>query len=204
MHMGAALVTGGAKRLGREIALTLAARGYDIALHYNASRIDAEKTAAEIEQAGVSCTLFAADLSDIMQCEALVDSVFQAFPHVNVLVNNASIFERGELKETTLELLARHMRINFEAPVFLTQAFAERCKNGAVVNMVDARVHQKKHPYMAYLLSKKALLNFSHMAAVELAPHIRVNAVCPGFVIVFCHPRVGGDPFANRLPPTRE
>ena len=179
----AALVTGGAQRLGRSIALGLAGRGYDIALHYHHSKENAQRTAAEIGALGALCEIFAADLQDTNACSALMSRVFSAFPALSVLVNNASIFERGSLLDTDAALLSRHMRINFEAPLELSQAFARAAGQGAIINMVDARVMQKKHSHIAYLLSKKALYNFTQMAAVELAPAIRVNGICPGFVL---------------------
>ena len=183
MASGAALVTGGARRLGRSIALELAQRGYDIALHYNHSTQDAEKTASEIRMLGVACELLQANLEDGKASEKLAQQAFKRFPQLNVLINNASIFERGSLLESDAALLARHMRINFEAPLLLTQAFARSAKEGNVINMVDARVMQAKHSHVCYLLSKKALYHFTQMAAVELAPRIRVNGVCPGFVL---------------------
>ena len=183
MSRGAALVTGGARRLGRSIALALAARGYDIALHYNTSSSDAQETAAAVKKHGVACELFQADLQDAAACTALMQQVFQCFPALNVLVNNASIFERASLLESDEALLARHMRINFEAPLLLTQAFGRKASAGNIINMVDARVMQSKHSHVCYLLSKKALYHLTEMSAVELAPRIRVNGLCPGFVI---------------------
>lgn len=183
MQASAALVTGGARRLGRHIALALAQNGHDIALHYHYSKDEALATAAEISALGVACELFQGNLADSTQRSALAKAVDSVFPHWNVLINSASIFERGSLAESDEEQLARHMRINFEAPMFLTRDFAQRGQHGVVVNLIDARVHQAKHSHLCYLLSKKALYGFTEMAAVELAPRVRVNAVCPGFVL---------------------
>lgn len=199
--MSAALITGGARRVGREIALALAARGTDIALHYHHSQKDAEDTAKEVRAHGVRCSLLRADLNDQANYAPLIATAHEDFPKLDILINNASIFERGSLMESDGELLARHMRINFEAPFFLTQAFAKQVGAGVVVNMLDTCVTQSKHSHMPYLLSKKALLEFTKMSAVELGPRIRVNGVCPGYVLP--SPGFGADyeqRLAARLP----
>jgi NAD(P)-dependent dehydrogenase (short-subunit alcohol dehydrogenase family) len=201
MSQGAALVTGSARRVGRAIALKLAENGFDIALHYHYSQIDAHKTAQEVQALGVKCQLFQANLEDASQCETLAQSVFSAFPQWNVLINSAAIFERGSLVESSKELLARHMRINFEAPVLLTRDFARLAKQGAVVNLIDARVMQVRHSHVCYLLSKKALYDFTQMSALELAPDVRVNGVCPGFVLASgTHEEGYGERLRLRLP----
>lgn len=192
----AALVTGGARRIGRELCLALAADGYDIALHYHHSQEEAEATAAEVGTFGAQCRLFAADLSDTASYGPLVTKAKEAFPYLNLLINNASIFEPGRLQDSSPELLARNFRINFEAPFFLTQAFARSVEQGAVINMVDSCVSKEQHSHLSYLLSKKALLELTKMAAVELAPRIRVNGICPGFTL----PSGGfGDEYKHKL-----
>lgn len=175
-----ALVTGGAKRIGRAIALALAEKGYNIALHYNHSKDDVIATRSAVEAKGVSCHIFHADLKDSGSYKKLVDTVFQLYPNCTLLVNNASIFERGSFLETTEELFDAHMDTNFKAPFFLTQAFSRCCRNGLVVNIVDSYVKRDTGAYFAYLLSKKALYNFNRMAARALAPGIRVNAIAIG------------------------
>lgn len=180
---GAALVTGGAKRLGREIALRLAQQGYDIALHYNHSKQAAQQTAADIEALGTQCSIFQADLADTDQCGALIEQAKQAYPDLRVLINNASVFDRGPFMNSDKALYDAQHNINVIAPIFLTQAFARGGQQGYVVNMIDASVAKNSHSYFFYLLSKKSLLEFTKMAAAELAPHIRVNGVCPGYVL---------------------
>lgn len=179
----AALITGAAGRLGRGIALHLAAKGYDIALHYRHSRAEAEATARDIAGKNVVCHLLQADLADPAQCPALVAKAHTAFPQLSVLVNNASVFDKGGFLESDASLLRKEFAVNFEAPVFLTQAFARQVKQGAVVNMLDTCVTQHRHSHFFYLLSKKSLLAFTQMAAAELAPAIRVNGVAPGYVL---------------------
>lgn len=178
----AALVTGGAKRLGEAIALKLASLGYDIALHYHQSYPEITKVRDRIHQLGVDVDIFSADLSRFCY-EQLMKEVVKRFPHLEILINNASIFERKALMETTESDYMRHMDINLKAPMFLMQAFAKQAKRGCIVNMVDSYVVHNKTPFFPYLLSKKALLECTKMAATVLAPDIRVHAICPGVVL---------------------
>jgi NAD(P)-dependent dehydrogenase (short-subunit alcohol dehydrogenase family) len=179
----AILVTGGARRVGRAIALHLAQAGYDIALHYNHSDEEAQQTAADIKNIGAACQLFQADLADISVYDDLIMRALKAFPSLVALVNNASVFDRGTFMESDVALYQKEFRINFEAPVFLTQVFARHVKEGAVVNMLDTNVTRQVTSYFFYSLSKKALLEFTRMAARELGAAIRVNAVCPGYLL---------------------
>ena len=185
---GAALVTGAARRIGAAIARALARNGYDIALHYLTSGEEAGRTAREIEAVGRRCRLFRCDLNDHEETAALLPSVREHFAELNVLVNNASVFERGSLADTGPELFERHFNINLRAPFFLTQSFAETCGRGQVVNILDTRVSRSDPHHAAYTLSKKALLELTRMAARELGPAIRVNAVSPGMIL----PPAGG------------
>lgn len=183
MAKGAALVTGGAKRIGREIALRLAAEGYDIALHYSTSEAEAKQTAKDIESTGAKCRLFKADLADMGAVAKLAADVKQAFPGWNILINNASIFERANLAETTEELFDRHLAINLKAPLFLTQAFAGQTKTGSVVMLLDSFIHKNTGAFFSYLLSKKSLADLVPMAARALAPSHRVNGVALGYIL---------------------
>jgi pteridine reductase len=178
--MPTALITGAAKRIGKAIALELADAGYDIALHYHTSREEAKDTAAQIAVKGRRATLFCADLSDLSAVDALIQEVFKAHPECTVLVNNASLFKRGTLKETTGEQLIEHFTANSFTPMLLTQGFARHAKGGAVVNMLDTHITRTHDAHAAYLLSKKTLAEFTRMAARAFAPVIRVNGVAPG------------------------
>ncbi len=180
---GAALVTGGARRIGAAIARALADHGFDVALHYRTSAESARHTAAEIEGRGRRCRLFRCDLNDHRETAALIPKVREQFSDLNVLVNNASIFERATLAATGPELFERHFNINLKAPFFLTQAFARDCGQGQVVNIVDTRVSRSDPHHAAYTLSKKTLLELTKMAARELGPAIRVNGVSPGMIL---------------------
>jgi len=179
----AALITGGAKRIGRAIALALAREGYDLAVHYNRSADAATELADEIARLGRRCELFQRDLADAEQVAALVPDVVAALPDCNVLVNNASIFQRAGLMDTDADLFDRHFAVNFRAPFFLSQAFARHCRSGQIVNLLDTTIARTFTPYFAYALTKKALADFTKAAAKALGPHIRVNGVCPGLIL---------------------
>jgi len=179
----AAIVTGGAKRIGRHIALALADRGYDIALHYNHSLKEAQSAALEIEKKGVQCTLFQCDLNRTSEVIQLMPNVFERFPECNLLVNNASIFERAQFLDTDTELLDRFLNINFKAPFFLSRDFAGYCQEGQIINILDTKISKEVIHYFTYAITKKTLYEFTRMAAKVLAPRIRVNGICPGMIL---------------------
>lgn len=180
---GAALVTGGARRIGAAISLALARNGYDVALHHLSSVEAAERIAGEIEGLGRRCRLFRCDLNDHRETANLVARVREHYSSLDVLVNNASVFERGTLADTGQDLLERHFNINFKAPFFLSQAFADGCARGHIINILDTRVSRSDPHHAAYTLSKKALLELTRMAAREFGPAIRVNGVSPGMIL---------------------
>ena len=180
---GAALVTGGAIRLGKALALRLAREGYDIALHYGRSADAAEATCAEVRALDVACETFSHDLADAAGIDGLLDRVHARFPNLTALVNSASGYTPGTIAETTPEQFDELFAVNLKAPLFLMQAFAKRCGNGAVVNVLDNKIAFHQFEYAAYLLTKKGLADLTRMAALEFAPTIRVNGVAPGVVL---------------------
>ena len=178
-----ALITGGAQRIGKSIALHLASRGFKIALHCNRSHAEAQKVAREIRRRKGICKIFSADLADTGEVQNLIPRVLQEFPRLDVLINNASIFERSNLKTGSVELLDRHWAINLRAPYVLIAEFFRRCKRGQVINLLDTHVVQNRVSHVAYLLSKKSLSDLTKLAAVELAPQIRVNGIAPELIL---------------------
>ena len=186
-----ALITGGARRLGKAMALYLAGRGHDIAVHYHASAEEAEATAAEIRALGVRAEIFQADLLDLDATETLVPRATAALGPLTVLVNNASIFEYDNWRSASRQSWDRHMGSNLRAPFVLTQAFARQApkadRSGSepraqalVVNMIDQRVLKPTPEFMTYSLAKAGLWWLTQTSAQALAPDIRVNAIGPG------------------------
>ena len=180
---GTALVTGAAKRIGRQVALHLAREGYQIALHYYSSKVEAMATAQVIYKMGVRCELFCCDLGNELEVLKLMPEVFKAFPNLNLLINSASIFIPNQFSAQDLSLFKTHWDINFKAPYILTAEFARMVKKGQVINFVDANVSKNKTGYADYLMTKKALLEFTKMAAVQWGPGIRVNGISPGMIL---------------------
>lgn len=187
-----ALVTGGAVRIGREIALHLAARGFDVAIHYSSSAAEANATLAGIEAQGRRAVALQADLLDDGQTETLVPAAAGALGGpLTLLVNNASIFEYDNIHTATRRSWDRAMGSNLRAPFLLTQAFAAQAPKAAlvkgeplsqalVVNMIDQRVLKPTPEFMSYSLAKAALFAFTRTAAQALAPDIRVCGIGPG------------------------
>lgn len=178
-----ALVTGAARRIGREIALNLARHGYDIALQFKGSRDEAEQTADEIRALGRAVALFEVDLSSPEAATKLVEDAIAAMGGLGVVVNNASVFERDDWDSVTRESWAEHMTVNLEAPFRIIQAFARAVPpemNGVAVNIIDQRVFNLTPHFISYTLSKSGLWTLTRTLALALAPKIRVAAIGPG------------------------
>ena len=194
MQAGAALITGAGRRLGRAMALDLAAQGWAVAVHYNRSAEAAESVAAEARAAGApAAAAVGADLLDHAATDGLVDRARDALGRtLTLLVNNASIFERDDLGTFTRESWDRHVDSNLWAPMRLTQAFAAQAPealrdpdglpraSACVVNMIDQRVWKPTPFFTTYTVAKMGLWAFTRTAAQALAPGIRVNGIGPG------------------------
>jgi len=188
-----ALVTGAGKRLGRAMAIYLARRGFDVALHYASSKTGADETADAIRELGRKAVTLQADLLDQDQTEALFPAAQQALGgSITCLVNNASIFEYDTIHTATRTSWDRHLDSNLRAPFVLTQAMAAQglapCKDaegepvatGLIVNMIDQRVLKPTPEFMTYSIAKMALWAMTRTTAQGLAPALRVNAIGPG------------------------
>ncbi len=178
----AALVTGGAVRLGRAIALALAGQGFSVAIHCNSSRDKAEATADEVRALGVRAVVVQADLAREGEMHGLVAAAAALGP-VGVLVNNASTFERDEWDDATRESWDLHMEPNLRAPFVLAQAFARALPadaEGVVLNMIDMRVWSLTPHFVSYTVSKAGLWALTQSLALALAPRVRVVAIGPG------------------------
>lgn len=177
-----ALVTGGATRLGFVFSRALAEAGFDIALHYHSSSKAAQKAAESIRKLGVGCTTFPFDLSE-QDPQKLIEQVYDKHPTLQVLVNSASAYDAASIAGTSRDGLQHQFTVNFFAPFLLTRAFAKVCSMGSVINILDNKIAFQQNSYAAYLLSKKALGEFTQLAAMELAPDIRVNGIAPGVIM---------------------
>ncbi|WP_033923301.1 SDR family oxidoreductase [Sphingomonas sp. 37zxx] len=180
---GLALVTGSCRRLGAHIAATLAAAEYDVALHASRDPKPDAWAIAAIEAAGVAWHGFACDLNDFSAVERLVPAVAAHFGRrVDVLVNNASLFDAGDGKLPDAAALVAHYRVNVAAPIALATALAEQ-GGRAVVNILDQRIARPHRDQLAYTLSKQALAEATRTLAAVLSPLVRVNAVAPGLTL---------------------
>lgn len=181
-----ALITGGARRVGRAIALELGAAGADIAVHYGRSEAEATETIEDLAAHGVTAHPVQADLSDLDSAATLPDRVHETFGRpANVLVNSASGFPTDSLDDATPEGWRAAHALTLEAPVFLTQSFARLLGRdpGAVVNITDVRTATPYRTHFSYIVAKGGLDTFTKAAAVALGPSVRVNAVALGVIL---------------------
>lgn len=177
------LVTGAARRIGRQLALDLAGDGWDVAVHCKASRAEAEEVAGLIERTGRKSAVVQGDLALPEVPERLIAEAAKALGGLTCLINNASVFEPDVVGSITAASWARHLDTNLRAPVFLSQAFARQLPKGAsgnIVNIIDQRVWKLNPKFFSYTMSKSALWTATRTLAQALAPRIRVNAIGPG------------------------
>ncbi len=189
------LVTGAARRLGREIALTLARHGWDVAVHCRISRVEAVATVAEIRAMGRRAEVLEADLSDEQAARALVPRVLSAFGRLDAVVNSASTFEYDRADSFTYAMLEKHLRANTAPAIVLAQALAAHVREragkgaedgageGAVVNLLDQKLWNPNPDFLSYTLSKAALESATQLLALALAPEVRVVGVAPGLTL---------------------
>jgi pteridine reductase len=181
-----AIVTGGAVRLGRAMALALAERGAWLAIHYGSSAGAAQETVARIHAMGGDAVAIQADLRQTTEAQALVARAAEHFGQLDILVNSAAIFKPGDWSDTTEADWDEHMAINLKAPFFASQAFAAhvgRERRAHIINMADWRAARPNAHYIAYTLTKAALITMTHSLALALAPNIQVNAIAPGLIL---------------------
>jgi NAD(P)-dependent dehydrogenase (short-subunit alcohol dehydrogenase family) len=181
------LVTGSAKRLGREIALTLARAGWQVAIHYRGSAEDATKTVADCRQLTGAAAAFDADLADESAVRALLPRVVQHFGQVDAVVNSAAIFEHDSAQSFGFAAMDKHLRTNAGSAILLAQALhahvAARASQGVVVNLLDQKLWNQNPDFFSYTLSKAALEAANTMLAMALAPDVRVVGVAPGLTL---------------------
>ena len=178
-----ALITGGAVRLGRAIALALAEKGADIVIHYGNSEAAARELQDRLRATGVSSHRVQGDLTSEAACRTIMEQAIGAAGRLDILVNNAAAFHRDRLLSATEEGVLAEFWPNLFAPLFLIRAFATHCDHGRIVNMLDRRITAHDTACVPYMLAKKGLEELTHLAALELAPHFAVNAVAPGVLL---------------------
>ena len=184
------LVTGAARRIGRAIALDLAAGGWTVCVHFNRSEAEARVVVDEISAAGGTAVAVKADLAVEEDAAGLIERANAAIGPLNGLINNASVFEKDTPETATKESWEAHMQVNLRAPFQLTQAFARQRPDGAegnVINLIDQRVWNVTPFFTSYTVSKVALWGLTQNLALALAPSIRVNAIGPGPTLASIH-----------------
>lgn len=181
------LVTGAAKRLGREIALVLATGGWRVAVHYRNSKADAIKTVADCAYIQGAAASFCSNLSDEAAVKQLLPQVIAHFGQVDAVVNSASTFEQDDAGSFSFAALNKHMHSNLGAAVLLAQALhmhvKQRQATGAVVNLLDQKLWNQNPDFFSYTLSKAALEAANTMLAMAMAPAVRVVGVAPGLTL---------------------
>lgn len=180
------LVTGGAQRVGRAISLAFANEGANVLIHYFASSAEAARTVDDIRMLGVKAYLFQADLRDSQQIRQMCDQILQIEGGVEVIVNNASIFkltpfpsqdDQGWEEVLSVLIDAPYRLINQLSPAMLEKG------EGAIINILDLSIWEAWHNFTAHSVGKSGLLALTRQLALELAPHVRVNAVAPGYIL---------------------
>lgn len=179
-----ALITGGAVRVGKALALNLAEDGYDIAIHYHNSGADAENTIEAIRKAGRRAVAISGDLADDTQASTIVSKANKALGEISCLINNASVFEKDALDNFTHENFVKHFHVHVEAALVLIRDFRNQLSpgnRGNIINITDGMVGWSvSDKFLTYSLSKMALGNIAPLLARSLAPQIRINTIAPG------------------------
>ncbi len=176
------IITGGATRIGKSIALELASYDTQIVIHYSKSSAAAKKLKIELENLGSTVYLLKADLNNVKKLQKIVSYAYKKMKGVNCLINNASVFENDNLSDFSDKSFLKHININLKAPAILIRDFAKiyKGKDGNIINIIDQRVEKLTPFFFSYTLSKSSLATLTRTSAMKLAPNIRVNAVSPG------------------------
>ena len=181
-----AVVTGGARRIGRTLCIALAQAGFAVAVHYHQSADEAHELVEQLQQLGVRAVAIAADLNDEIATRQLMTQAQAALGNIGVLINNASLFEYDALTQDApleLSMFEKHWRSNTFAPLLLMQQLAQQLsapQSGVVINILDQKLHNPNPDFLSYTLSKAALEHATTLAAQALAPRVRVMAIAPG------------------------
>ena len=181
--MPTAIVTGGAIRIGRAMALHLARKGFNIALLYHSSGTDSAATIAEAQAHGIKCQGYAGDLRNLAEAESVIGNVLKDFEDVELLVNSAANFIQENVEQTEVETLVDTLNLNLMAPYLLMREYKRKVNKGLVVNILDERVAKTIPTFAAYSVSKVGLKHLTELAAMEWGKSVRVNGIAPGLIL---------------------
>ena len=183
MRPGVALVTGGSKRIGKDVIKKLSSLGWKVVIHFNSSTDDAKDLEKQINKSGGYALAIKADLNNPTAVRELIPRAEKKFGKISTLINNASIFEDDTIENLTSESWDLHNNINLKAPLFLSQSFSKHLPDkypGVIINLIDQRVLFPRPDFISYSSSKQSLLWLTKTLAQGLSPHIRVCAIGPG------------------------
>ncbi len=178
-----ALITGGAVRIGKEIALALAREGVNLIIHYNKANREAQNTVNILKKHRIKAEKIKADFSKPKQVEKLFDKIKEKKIKIDILINNAAIFYPSTFRNIESEEFIKTYLINAYTPLALSKFFAKQTIKGDIINILDSRIKGINKKYLTYSLSKKTLHDITKLLAVELAPSIKVNAIAPGLIL---------------------
>ena len=179
------IITGSARRIGRELAMASARAGASIIIHHNKSQEEAEKTANEISKLGVKTEIIRADFSEPQKAREIFNKVFQKNKNIFALINNAAIFKPIKFANTSLDDWRLHMDINLTVPFLLSQSFASSLgkQKARIINILDWRALRPGYDHFPYTISKSALVSLTQTLALSLAPNIQVNGIALGAIL---------------------
>ena len=171
------IITGGATRIGAAIAKKLSGRNIEILIHYNKSKLKAEKLKKELENNGTKIYLVKGDLSTEIDVNKIVKFAKLKLKFFDCLINNASLFENDKLENFSTDSWGQHLRTNLRTPALLSKEFSKNIKgkNNNIINIIDQRVFKLTHYFFSYTISKTGLYTLTKTSAMSLAPNIRVN-----------------------------
>jgi len=179
--MPTAIITGGAVRIGKALACHLADRGYNLALHHNAS--SPQDVVDHAQKKGVVCKLFPCDLTDLADAEHLLLKMVEEFSDIDLLINSAANFVQENVEATSTATLEDTLRINLMSPYLLMREYKKHVGRGLIVNILDERITRNVSTFAAYSVSKVALEHVTKLAAVEWGQTVRVNGIAPGLIL---------------------
>ena len=182
MEANKIIITGGATRIGAAIANKLSGPGVEIVIHYNKSKLNAEKLKKKLSKNLTKVYLIKGDLSKETDLKKIVKFCKIKLKYFDCLVNNASLFEDDKLENFTTDSWGKHLRTNLRAPALLSKEFAKNVKgeNNNIINIIDQRVFKLTPFFFSYTISKTGLYTMTKTSAISLAPKIRVNGIAPG------------------------